>query len=197
MTPISSPTVSRYIYAIVAESEDREYGTIGIDGSAVYVIRNGSIAAVVSDINIKRIRPERRHLAAHNAVLNTVMMDTTPLPMSFGIIADNSIAVQRILEDNQEEFAMQLQRMYGKVEFGLRVLWDVPQIFEYFVQTHPELQVMRDQMIGGNSGMTQGDKIELGQMFAQVIDDDRETFTASVEEILRDYCYEIKRNKPR
>jgi len=34
---------------------------------------------------------------------------------------------------NRRAFEEQLERVTGKVEMGLRVAWDVPNIFEYFV----------------------------------------------------------------
>ncbi|MFH1185908.1 MAG: GvpL/GvpF family gas vesicle protein [Chloroflexota bacterium] len=62
--------MGKYLYAIVGGSGDRSYGPIGINGSVVHTLSNGSVAAVVSDMMDKRIRPERKNLAAHHAVGN-------------------------------------------------------------------------------------------------------------------------------
>jgi hypothetical protein len=83
------------------------------------------------------------------------------------------------------------------VEMGLRVSWDVPNIFEYFVNTHKDLRAARDRFLGPYQNPSQEDKIELGRLFDHLLNEDRQNFTEKVEEILSGYCREIKRNKCR
>ncbi len=197
MPETTSKRDGRYLYAVISSPDERTYGDFGIDGATVYTISDGRVAAVVSDVPNKKIRPERRHLSAHQEVLKRIMESITPLPMSFGIIADGPKAIQRILSRNQEVLVDQLHRVSGKVEMGLRVTWDVPNIFEYFVHTHKELRELRDQFFGSKREPAQEDKIELGRMFDRILNEDRESHTERVEEILSPYCSEIKRNKCR
>ena len=156
------------------------------------------MAAVVSDVPNQRIRPERRHLAAQQAVLKGLLSQTgAMLPMAFGIIADGPKAIQKIMASNQEACLKQLQRVTGMVEMGLRVSWDVPNIFEYFINTHAELRSARDRFMGPYRNASQEDKIELGRLFDRSLNDDREAYTEQVEDILTSYCQELKRNKCR
>jgi hypothetical protein len=186
-----------YLYAVIANAQGRTYGDFGIDGRKVYSIPGGRVAAVVSDLPSGKIRPERAHLAAHQAVLKKLMAETTPLPMSFGILADSPGAVRKMLSRNQQALLEQLRRVTGRVEIGLRVTWDVPNIFEYFVNTHPELRLARDRFLGGQREPTQEQKIEVGRMFDRLLNDDREAYVDKVEGILAPHCIEIKRNKCR
>jgi hypothetical protein len=177
---------------------EQTYDFAGIDGAPVYGIANGQVAAVVSDVLNDRIRPERRHLAAQQAVLKGLLSRANALlPMAFGIIADGPKAIQKILSRNHAAFLQQLQRVAGMAEMGLRVSLDVPNIFEYVVNTHPELRTARDRFLGPYRNPSQEDKIELGRLFDHLLNEDRETFTEKVEEILSGYCREIKRNKTR
>ena len=188
----------RYIYAVVPGPGAQVYTFKGLEGKPVYTITKGKVAAVVSDVPDEKIRPERRYLAAQQAVLKGLMQETLAvLPMSFGIIAEGPKAVQEILTRNHDTLATQLQRVTGKVEMGLRVAWDVPNIFEYFVNTHAKLRAARDQFLGKNRVPTQEDKIEVGRLFDRVLQEDREEHTDSVEAILSPCCLEIKRNAPR
>jgi hypothetical protein len=188
----------RYLYAIVTAPGERTYDLAGIDGAPVYTIANGQVAAVVSDVLNDQIRPERRHLAAQQAVLKGLLSQADAmLPMAFGIIADGPKAIQKILSRNHEAFLKQLKRVAGMVEMGLRVSWDVPNIFEYFVTTHQDLRAARDRFLGPYRNPSQEDKIELGRLFDHLLNEDREAFTEKVEEILSGYCREIKRNKCR
>ena len=188
---------SRYLYAITGAVEHPVCGDIGIDGAAVYAVSQGPVAAVVSDITEKRIRPERKNLVAHHAVVKRLMEDTTILPVAFGTIADSPKAVREILKENSDAFVEQLDRVRGKVEMGLRVAWDVPNIFEYIVNRHPELAALRDSVLGKQRGPSQEDKIELGRLFDRLLSQDRERHTEAVVEVLAPHCVDIKQNQPR
>ncbi len=142
----------RYLYAITDAVEHPVCGDIGINGAAVYTVPQGPVTAVVSDITEKRIRPERKNLVAHNAVVKRLMEETTVLPVAFGTIAGSPKAVREILKKNSDTFVEQLDRVRGKVEMGLRVAFDVPNIFEYIVNRQPELAAMRDSVLGKQHG---------------------------------------------
>src|SRR5271157_5821214 len=139
----SDATGQKYIYAIIAAGFPDGLAVPGIGGYPLSIIAEGRVAAVVSDIGSARIRPERRNLGAHQNVLKTLMdLSSAPLPMSFGIVGQSSADVRRMLARNQGAILEQLQRVAGKAEMGLRVRWDVPNIFEFFVDTHAELRAM-------------------------------------------------------
>ena len=191
-------TNGKYLYAIIYDGDDNNHGDIGIDGNKVYCLSDGQIAAVVSDTSIRRIRPERRNIAAHQEVLKRLMKkEMSPLPISFGMIAEGPREIKKILAMNRKAFLEQLRRVEGKVEMGLRVTWDVPNIFEYFVNNHAELRAARDTLLGAHREPTQEDKIEAGRMFDRLLAQSREEYANKVEEILLPSCFEIKRNPPR
>jgi hypothetical protein len=187
----------RYLYAIVGadEPDGLRFEGLGINQGDVYTLAAGKISAVVSNVPNKKIRPERRHLAAHHGVLKRLMEITTPLPMVFGIVADNGSAVKKILSKNRGEFLEHILRLEGKVEMGLKVAWDVPNIFDYFVMTHPQLKELRDRFFGSHHNPSQEQKIEIGRTFERLLNEDRETYTQQVTDLLSEYCVEIKANK--
>lgn len=198
MVEKSASGKGKYLYAIVLDEKGRSFQSKGINDADIHFVSDGRVAAVVSDYSEAGIRPERRHLAAHHDVIKHLMTETTPLPISFGIIARGGAkAVKKILGQNRAAFQEQLDRVSGKVEMGLKVVWDVPNIFEYFVNVHEELRMARDQLLVGRREPSQEDKIEIGRMFDRILQEDRETHARDVEEALSLYCYEIRRNTPR
>lgn len=186
-----------YLYAIVFGLDDAVLGPIGLEGDAVYAITSGRVSAVVSGAP-EKLRPERRYLAAHHEVLKRLMTEThAVLPVAFGTVADGRKAVCQILSRNHNAVLDTLRRVTGCVEMGLRVTWDVPNIFEHFVDTHPELRAARDRFLTGRREPSQDDKIEVGRLFERLLREDRETHADQVEEILGPHCVETKRNTPR
>jgi hypothetical protein len=187
----------RYLYALVPGGKDRTYGCVGINGGNVYTIPDRDVAAVVSDVPNQKIRPERRHFSAHQAVLKAIMQDGALLPISFGTISNGPKAVRQILTRNRKAVIEQLRQVSGKVEMGLKVTWDVPNIFEYLVNTHHELRTARDRMLRADRIPTQDEKIEIGRLFESTLDMDRERHAERVEEVLAPLSSAIKRNKCR
>jgi hypothetical protein len=184
----------KYVFAVVYAAEVPPIACAGMDGNEVSAIIEGRLAAVVSGVEGARIRPERRRLAVHQEVLKHLLAVTTPLPMKFGILVDSPDAVRRILRRNQRRFVEQLDRVAGKLEFGLRVTWDVPNIFEYFVGLKSELRLARDRLLGCNRPPAQDDKIELGRLFDRLLAEERERRTERVEQVLAQSGIEVRAN---
>ena len=187
----------RLLYALIPATPQLTYESAGIEETRVYTISEGGISAVVSDIHSLRLRPERRNLAAHQGVLNRLMEFTTPLPMAFGTIAQGAEAVREMLACNLNAILKQLGRVAGKAEMILRVKWDVPNIFEYFVLTHRELMLARDRLFGTDREPRQEDKMEIGRLFERLLEEEREALTEKVEQAVSGYGSRIKRNKCR
>jgi hypothetical protein len=193
----STAAGQRYLFAIVYAADVRPCACPGMDGKEIRTVAQGRLAAVVSGISGPKIRPERRYLARHQEVLKQLLACTTPLPLSFGMLADDEEAIRKILQRHQRLFLEQLQRVAGKVEMGLRVTWDVPNIFEYFVNTNAQLRAARDRLLGGNRQPAQEEKIELGRMFDRLLSEDRESHTEQVERSLTGACFEMRVGKCR
>lgn len=192
-------TIGKYIYAVIDAVGDKIYdGQTGLNGAVVHTISQGPISAVVSDLSAKKIRPERKNLAAHNAVIKR-LMDEAPgvLPVKFGTLADSSRAVRDLLIANNDTLVMELDKVRGKIEMGLHVKLDVPNIFEYMVNSQPELSALRDRVYGKQHGPSQMDQIELGSMFDRLLNKERERYTKAVVAVLGERCAEIKQNPPR
>jgi len=85
----------------------------------------------------------RKNLEPHHRGIREVMKATTIIPMTFGHVAKNAAAVERTLRENRDEIEEELDRVDGKVEMGLKVQWDVDNIFEYFIGADPGLAALR------------------------------------------------------
>jgi len=181
-----------YIYAIVAGGSLGIEGWLGVEGKDVYLITDGGVAAVVSAVAGSKIRPARANLSAHQAVLKRLMTETTPLPMAFGSIATSGEAIHRMLGRNRRSFEEQLGRVAGKVEMGLRVAWNAPNIFEYLVGA--PLRAARDRLLAAGGEATRNEKIELGRAFERRLNQQREEHKRKVGRALRSVAAEFKAN---
>ena len=195
-----------YLYAIVHADAAEALGDdlIGVSAkrrapaSPVLVHKHGPIAAVVSPFASGRIRPERRNLKAHNTVLKTILdKKLSMLPFSFGTILPNSDALEELLEHNRDDVVFELKRLGGRVEMGLSVNWDVPNIFEYLLTQNEELALSRDQLLNKPGGITREDQIHIGQSFAYALDQARERDREIIDEHLEPLSVDSLSDPPR
>jgi hypothetical protein len=177
-----------------ADGEPPSYKVKGLEAAAVYAIDSGGLRAVVSDTLSPRVRPERRNITAHQAVLHRLMEQETVLPMRFGVIARNAEAVKKLLETNRKSIKEHFERLHGRVEMGLRVSWDTSNIYEYFVATHPVLREERDEVWNKSNDVHRDRKVELGRLYESLRTADRNDCTQKVKEVLMDYCEDIVEN---
>jgi hypothetical protein len=198
MSTHTSTQEKLFLYAVTAGLDrDKPLGPIGLDGGTVYAITNHHLSGVVSAVG-EKLRPQRRHLAAHQDVLRRLMTETDAvLPVTFGLVVDGQDAVRLILSRHAPLLRENLRRVTGRVEMGLQVTWDVPNIFEHFVATHHELRAARDRLVVGCHEPSHSDKLEVGRLFERVLMGERDARHEQVEEALAPFCVEFKRNRPR
>jgi hypothetical protein len=186
-----------YLYAVIPGPADERYGPIGIEDGPVHCISQGAVAAVVSETRQTSLRPQRQHLAAHQRVLTRLMQTGAVMPMSFGVMADGPDDVRRILAENEDTLTAELQHVNGRVEMGLRVRWDVPNLFEYLVGRHEELRDARDRAFCAGHEPDREEQMALGRLVERLLGEDRAAAIESIEESLRPHCAEIREGKRR
>jgi len=191
----------KYLYAIGPSIEAKSIDLsplsgAGLNASDVDVVTHGTLAAYVSDVPAKRVRPVRKNLAAHHGVLRELVSKTTALPMSFGMIAEDTDEVTALLESKHDELAERVERLAGRVEMTLRIRWDVENVFAMFVERHPELAEARDRV--ANAGPMERDaRIAAGELFASVLERAREDDRAAIDAQILGACEEIRWNDAR
>ena len=187
----------KILYALcAADGTKPNFNVRGLESAPVYAIDQSGIRAIVSDTLSLRLRPERSNISAHQRVLKSLTTDRTVLPMRFGVLARDAGSIQKLLATNIESINEHFERLNGRVEMGLRVSWDVTNIYEHFVALHPVLAKGRDDIWSQYSGSSarREEKIQLGNLYESLRTADREEAAEKVKDILFDYCEDIVEN---
>ena len=136
----------------------RLLGPIGLDGQVVYTVGSGGIRAVVHNCPAEPYQSQdpqavQGWVVAHqNVVLAATEAFGTVLPMSFDMIVRGSpgrnaaAALKDWLDERRDRFARLLDRLAGKAEYGVQVLWDPEVIAASLVQDDDELRGMRNEV---------------------------------------------------
>lgn len=185
-----------YLYAIAESDSVDAPDTTGLKDAAVEVLREGDLAAVLSSAPNGKLRPRRRNLAAHHDLLKAMMEQATILPMAFGVLADSRDQVADFLRRHGGTLRAQLEQVRGHAEIGLRIEWNVDDIFGYFVEQYDDLRALRDSVYGGDGEPTRQEKIHLGEQFDAFLQEAREAHQRTVEAHLQEACRAIEADDP-
>lgn len=98
------------------------------------MVFHDELAAVIGEWSGKRIvgnNPAdpswREAVWQHERVIETLMLHGATLPVRFGTILADEERVRTLLVERQTTFMADLAYLAGKVEMGLRVLWERPE----------------------------------------------------------------------
>lgn len=179
-----------YLYGIVEPETAYSPFPTGINGTRVFSQKYGDIALLLGDVRTSRIRPERRHLKLHEEVVREFMKRGTVLPVSYGTIAQR-MQIAHLMEHNHKALRASLTEFSGKAEMHLKLVWNVENIYKYFLDQHPELREEATAIFSKNMP-SQWEKIELGKLFEELLREERGVYDQRVKKALSFYCREIK-----
>jgi len=132
-----------YLYAIVQTPQKAaalltEVGP-GLGEQPLRLVVHNALAAVISDYPTtaqKQLRtPTEDELGWHERVIEGFMHQLPTLPIRYGATLPNEAKVKQLLATREIDFGADLTYVTGRVEMGLRVLWDPPVIEEDVVAT--------------------------------------------------------------
>jgi hypothetical protein len=116
-----------YLYAITDRPELPMPTEPGLEGASLFSVAYQNIAVVVSPLATAKVSPTEDNVWRHEAIVEALMADRTVLPVRFGTVLADEAAVQTALAVHYADFVASLDRVRGRVELGLRVLWDEEQ----------------------------------------------------------------------
>ncbi|PTL36248.1 hypothetical protein CLG94_06225 [Candidatus Methylomirabilis limnetica] len=115
-----------YLYGIVAFPPPLLQQIVGLGRRPVFLVPQGDLAAVVSRSPLTLWPVDEDHLTLHETVLEEVMISRPVLPARFNTLFRTEDAAIALLNERARPFRSALERVTGKVELGLRVLWEPP-----------------------------------------------------------------------
>lgn len=116
-----------YLYAITDRPEAPLPDAPGLEDAPLFSLRHRDIVAVVSSLPDSGVSPVETNLWRHEAVLEALMTDRAVLPVRFGTVPAHEDALRDVLSAHYAGFTTDLDHVRGRVEVGLRVLWQEEQ----------------------------------------------------------------------
>jgi len=186
--PLVSPERALYVYGIVRAARPLHFDAAAIDERwPVRTIHHQGLAAVVSEVPAAALEATRANLLAHERVNAAILRDHTVIPMSFGTVFRSREDVEELLRSAHDTFVDVLAKVHGKIEFGLKVLWDRDQAIAAIEAQDEEIRELR-RALASPQAPAFATRMEYGQRLDAALVRRAQAHAAEFLERLRDVC---------
>jgi hypothetical protein len=193
----TAPHRGKYVYCIIRAGQPLKFGPIGIgtEPADVQTVGHKEIAAVVSNTPVEVFDATRENVLAHERVNETVMRGHTVIPMSFGTVFKTEGDIIELLKAAYDAFVDVLNKMDGKLEFGLKVLWDRDAVIREIESEDDDIARLKDE-ISSQKGSTYFARMQYGRLVDAAVETRTERYVAEIFEKLRPVSVASRANKP-
>ncbi len=189
----------KYIYCIIATSQERNFGPIGIGerGDDVLTIGYNDLSMVMSNHPIVKFVVNRENMLAHEKVIEEVMKEFDGvLPVRFGTIASSADEIRNLLDRRYREFKTLLRDMDHKVELGVKGIWkDMDVIFKKIVEENKGIKKTKENIQNDKGKKNIQAKMEIGKMVEHALAIKKEKEAESIVNTLKRAAFDYKLNR--
>lgn len=115
-----------YAYCVLRLEADEPWDVFpGVGERPVFAVREGRIAMAVSRME-PGVAANAQAIVQHGRVVHRVFERHTVLPFRFGTVFDDEQQVRRVLQVNRTEFQDSINRLRGKLEMHVKLLFTNP-----------------------------------------------------------------------
>ena len=171
----------KLFYAVILSNKECNFGPTGLDNKQVYSIHYEDIGALVSDYpRVDSIKLLRKNLLPYHQIVKEASEHFTTIPAKFGQIARDAGEVSIALRKSYRAIREGLNRLDNKMEMGLKVSWNVDDVFQYFLKKDDKLKLLRDRHMNSNKTPNRRDLIDFGSYFHSRMDEARKQITKEI-----------------
>ena len=189
----------KYIYCIIATSQERNFGPIGIGerGDDVLTIGYNDLSMVVSNHPIVKFVVNRENMLAPEKVIEEVMKEfDSVLPVRFGTIASSADETRNLLDRRYREFKTLLRDMDHKVELGVKGIWkNMDVIFKEIVEENKGIKKTKENIQNDKGKKNIQAKMEIGKMVEHALAIKKEKEAESIVNTLKRAAFDYKLNR--
>ncbi|MFN6531153.1 GvpL/GvpF family gas vesicle protein [Nostoc sp. ChiSLP03a] len=188
-------TLGIYLYGIFPEAVSENVILEGLDKQTVKNYSLDGFNFLYSEAKQKKYLASRRNLLCHEKVLEEAMSQgfRTHLPLRFGLVVKTWDTVnEQLLVPYKEQLEALFQKLDGRREVSVKVLWNSQEEIQALLETNPELRQKRDAMEGKTLKMEE--VIDIGQMIEKGLQIRKETIIQTFQDELNSLAEEVLEN---
>jgi hypothetical protein len=172
-----------YVYGVIPADVEVQKNAKGVGGppSAVDVIREGDIAALVSTISMDNALGSPDDLQAHAQLLDGTAGVAPVLPFRFGaVMTDAESVAEELLRSHHDEFADALESLEGHAEYIIKGRYNEEAFLSRLLSENDQARQLRDDIQNKPKDASRNSQIALGELIASVVEQQRQVHMKSV-----------------
>ncbi|MFN6487578.1 MULTISPECIES: GvpL/GvpF family gas vesicle protein [unclassified Nostoc] len=188
-------TSGLYLYGIFRKAVSENVILEGLDKQQVKNYSLDGFNFLYSEAKQQKYLASRRNLLCHEKVLEEAMSQgfRTHLPLRFGLVVKTWDTVnEQLLVPYKEQLEALFQKLDGRREVSVKVLWNSQEEIQALLETNPELREKRDAMEGKTLKMEE--VIDIGQMIEKGLQVRKETIIQTFQDELNSLAEEVLEN---
>jgi hypothetical protein len=186
-----------YVYGLVAADADLPEDLVGLGPSGkVSTVVHGRLAAIVSDVPMDRPLGTRNDLMAHERVVDSVVNQTTVLPMRFPAVIEEEGVVEELLDPNQEHFLAILGQLDGKVQYTLKARYEQDVLLQEVLEEDEQIRALHEQVRELPEDAAYYDRVKLGELIVRALEKRRDVDSADIVERLAPFAADVSTTAP-
>lgn len=130
------------------------FGKHGLYGKQAYAVPYRDISAVVSNVPFKELQADADGITAHQMVVEESRLQSTSIPVRFGILFKSDENVKQMLTKSYKELKSKIDSLRGKDEFGLKIIIEDSNLrnFSETAQANAEIRKIKKEMKSAGDG---------------------------------------------
>lgn len=178
-----------YVYGILPGDVELTEEITGVGDREVTLVRDGELAALVSEIELLGPLGTTADLQVHKEILDSVAVGAPVLPLRFGaVVASEDAVVSELLEPHRDEFAAALEELEGRTEYVVKGQYDESAILEEILSEDSEAAQLRERISGQDADATREERIRLGEIINDAVAAKREQDTQQLLSAMEDHA---------
>jgi Gas vesicle synthesis protein GvpL/GvpF len=163
----------------------------------VLLVRDGALAALVSQVELAGGLGTPEDLRAHAQILDATAVETPVLPLRFGTVMTSKDAVAGdLLTVYQEALAAALKQVEGRIQYVVKGRYVEQAVLAQVLAEIPEAARLQEQLRGQDPNATRLERIRLGEIINKAITAKREADTRALGEVVATCCAAIIVREP-
>ncbi|MCG8341268.1 MAG: GvpL/GvpF family gas vesicle protein [Chlorobiales bacterium] len=188
----------KYIYCIVASSQERNFGPIGVGerGDEVMTISYENLSMVVSNHPLTRIMLEPKTIIAHEKIIEKIMREyNSVLPVKFGTVARNADEIRDLLDRRYREFMSLLNYFENKIELNVKCVWEnLNDVLLKIGKEHQKIKMLKKEIQQNDFESDTEKMVALGKIVEGELIRKREDVSDVILSVLKKIAVDYKAN---
>lgn len=142
-------TIKLYAYGVIDSNEKVDEAMKGLNDATLFNIPYRDIGIVVSDLGPQVQIKTKESILKHEEVVEVLMDKFTVLPMRLYTVFNKKEEMLLKVKDHYEDFIENLDRVRGKCEYGIKVIWSGNIIKERIINAHKNERALANPLRSG------------------------------------------------